>query len=212
MAKKRPRRQHAARPDPVQERLADWLFLRTLDDIELHLKTPQDRYSLLGIAPLLRKLFVDGDRLVERVNRKSRLSLQFVTHEAVRPAVELGGETRFWAQGAAVIPGHDSSPLAFCESASAWMAHITGEAGGRPLRVRDIIKHCAHVEGGVHLGRPSSVQEAAMFGLVHALLDDNLPSEVLAGSPVGALSPIATVSLAGLSTLRDAVRERSSGA
>ena len=43
-----------------QMMLAEWLFIRTLDDLRTRCDNPteQTRYALLGIAPLLRKLFI----------------------------------------------------------------------------------------------------------------------------------------------------------
>ncbi len=42
--------------------LAEWLFVETIDDLHRRTDDPasRTRYELLGIAPLLRKLLLDG--------------------------------------------------------------------------------------------------------------------------------------------------------
>ena len=48
------------------------LFINTLHDLELRISS-SDEYSVLMAAALLRKLLVDGGRLMDQANRKYRL-------------------------------------------------------------------------------------------------------------------------------------------
>jgi hypothetical protein len=58
-----------AREMGTQMILAEWLFVETVADVRHRSQNPGDRsrYGLLGIAPMLRKLLLDGASLVDTV-------------------------------------------------------------------------------------------------------------------------------------------------
>jgi hypothetical protein len=51
----------------AQMMLAEWLFVETVSDVRRRSEDPgsRSRYELLRIAPLLRKLLLDGSTLVD---------------------------------------------------------------------------------------------------------------------------------------------------
>ena len=58
----------------------DELFVRTLADLRRRLERGrQDEYEAMGIAGLLRKLLIDGQSLVDQVNRDRRLKITYRT-------------------------------------------------------------------------------------------------------------------------------------
>ena len=67
-----------ARDTGNQMILAEWLFVEPVADVRHRSQNPSDRsrYELLGIAPLLRKLLLDGASLVDTV-RAGRLEVPF---------------------------------------------------------------------------------------------------------------------------------------
>ena len=52
------------------------LFIHTLNDLEKRVEST-DEYDVLMAAALLRKLLVDGGRLMDQINRAHRLKLRF---------------------------------------------------------------------------------------------------------------------------------------
>ena len=58
-----------ARDIGIQMMLAEWLFVETIADVRQRSNGPstRSRYELLGIAPLIRKLLLDGTSLVDTV-------------------------------------------------------------------------------------------------------------------------------------------------
>lgn len=65
--------------------LAEWLLVETVADVRRRSQRPggRDRYELLGIAPLLRKLLIDARPLVNTVR-------------AVRPEVPTDFRIKQW--------------------------------------------------------------------------------------------------------------------
>jgi hypothetical protein len=53
-----------------------FLFCRTVEDIGNIIEKP-DNYEILRSSALLRQLLVDGNRLVDVVNRQARVKIQF---------------------------------------------------------------------------------------------------------------------------------------
>ena len=52
------------------------LFIRTIEDLEKRI-IDNDPYEILGASALIRKLFLDDNPLVNQVNRKYKIKLQF---------------------------------------------------------------------------------------------------------------------------------------
>ncbi len=52
------------------------LFLRTLEDFAQRIAS-EDAYEVLGASALIRKLLIDSSPLVDQVNQKYRLKIEF---------------------------------------------------------------------------------------------------------------------------------------
>lgn len=142
--------------DAARQHLADWLFLETLADLRDRMAAPVDltaRYRVLGIAPLLRKLVLDGDKtLLHKARaRGSRPAPRFRATAYSYAPIPDGMKM----QGLGLLPHSpvEDEPLSLDELLKLKAGHVFGH----DLTVADVIRHYANVEGGVHLGRSESV-------------------------------------------------------
>jgi hypothetical protein len=175
--------------------LVEWLFLKTIEDIKQRAES-QDRYAVLGIAPLLRKLFIDAEPLLQAVRRhRQQPSVGFRFNPFV-PKPRLQGPPTWRAvleYGRDELVGDpDSSRLTAKQFLSASVAAWQGES----LSVRDVVKHYSNIEGGVHLGISDSDFSDVVLEIFPPFYD-RVPD------PVRMLIPIARVAIDGLHELRD---------
>ena len=182
-----------------QARVAEWLFVKTYEDLERRAKSQTiDRYQLLGCAGLLRKLLLDQQPLLDRVNTRYRLSLPFHAQEMKKSHPRgLSADYLYWMQGSHILPGHDSTPLKTYKRPD-WVRHKVGQCPEGNITVGDLIKFASHVEGGVHAGRPSTPVEKALQRLTPSLIEDDIPEEVTVSSPIGQLMYVSGVTLSGM--------------
>ncbi len=147
----------------------DLIFTQTLDDITNVIETP-DSYRILRSSALLRQLLVDGNRLVDVVNRESKLKIQFrIADSWETPYTKLvleDGPVFF-----AVLDGLSpdtvlSKGVPIKElSRDEFLSHRVVFTNGQYITVRDIVDHCANVMGGVHLGAPKQGSQKSLSNL-----------------------------------------------
>lgn len=182
------------------------LFLQTLDDLESRARA-DDAYTLLLASGLIRKLFLDGARsLVDRVNRIYRLKLEFAIIDTQHilstfAAAGISPQTlELLAIGDALDP--DSIPNAPRRTVNrdTFFGTEIQISEGIAFTVSEIVRHQAHIRGGVHAGAPRDDREQAL-----SKADD---SYVLLGGPPGLLHlrAISTVILKALAPLRVVVQ------
>jgi len=178
------------------------LFLRTLGDLEIKVSS-SDSYEILQASALIRKLFLDGNRLVDQVNRVHGLKIKFevvdtqellgIFTEADIPALE------FLAIGDALDPDILPNPPRKFVSRDTFFATKVQVSGGQDLTIQDIILYQANVAGGVHRSDPRTIREQAI-----ALNEDSLT--ILGQAPgLQQLKAIGRVILKALASLRVAV-------
>lgn len=183
----------------AQQHLADWLFLETLDDLRRRIPEPRGikaRYQLLGIAPLLRKLLLDGDKtLLHKVRRASK-DRPLPMFRADSLHVPSGPEGRvLWVFGLTTSPESEIAPLSLDQFLKLRAGHILGE----DVSVDEVIRHYANVEGGVHLGRSKTrASDLMQLAMINPPVELPLHIEVLAS--------IAFVVVQGLRELENVVR------
>lgn len=179
--------------------MADWLFVNTLEDIKLRSRDPEasDRYTLLGLAPLLRKMVMDQTNLFQPSASVRRMKVTFRINPYVpqdaRPRLE-----RVFGLGHAEMVGTESTPAVGVQKLC---RTPVGEFEGEPVTVGDLIGHYAHVEGGVHLGRPEQPM-SHMFAV--------MSTRIIAKSPfawVTSLAYIGQVVYEGLRPLQASILE-----
>lgn len=157
----------------VQMILAEWLFVETVADVRHRSQNPGDRsrYELLGIAPLLRKLLLDGTSLVDTVKAgRPEILLEFRVRPWLPPATDIKvGAPRYSLRlgGPELVGKPDNSAV---RTAAEFVAARVGLVEGRDLTIRDVVRYYSHVEGGVHFGEPREAGQATLSSLAPLLL------------------------------------------
>lgn len=173
------------------------LFLHTLIDIEAKYLS-QIPYQLIRSSAMLRQLFLDESPLVYQVNRNYSIRLQFYsgTYQTSPPDIEIEN-IYYWLTPEIGFGRRDPPPLVNLEKFLKSPCLLNGTT--YVASVADVIKICANVMGGVHLGSPKSEVDKA---LMH--LDD---SSIAFGSKPSlvTISGIIRVSLHALKPLVDAM-------
>jgi len=139
------------------------LFLNTISDIKDKL-SKRDSYSIIRGSGLLRHLLIDGEPLVHVVNRKFKLKIEFETLDftfkiPIRPLIH-------WKTlDASAFP-----------NARKIRVDLKGFLGADCLTfkdhdftVKDILKACAHIKGGVHSGVAKTDKDKDILNLDEVL-------------------------------------------
>jgi hypothetical protein len=136
---------------------AEQLFLATVADIDAKLVQP-NRYTLIRAAGLLRQLFLDEKPLVHVVNRNHRAKLLF-------ERIEYGTQLPLSPDAHWVNPDCSQFPKAQSVSISmdAFLKSPCLTLHQHTASIADLIKVCAHVKGGIHLGKATTDEEKALI-------------------------------------------------
>ena len=173
----------------------DRLFLETLDDLEARIREDASEYDLLRVAALLRELLVDESRLVDQVNRASKVAPRFRLRVKT-PDPE--NEFEFWL-------GLDPSaevdvPILELDLKELLRSSVVFLPSSR-ITVLQVITLAANVRGGVHRGKPKDPAHAAFENFRLKLRHGDMPVELLI------VETISRIVLAGLDPLRSVVRD-----
>jgi hypothetical protein len=143
---------------------AEALFLATLDDLAARSEPGRSTYDVIQIAALLRKLLLDGSRLVDTVNGIQRLPLRFRAN--VRQPPDVPGLV-FWSIQDGLDP--DTALSLRGNTADLTRDQFLGLTiilvGGERLTVADIVRYLAHIAGAVHIGTPTTAKEKALAAM-----------------------------------------------
>lgn len=197
--------------------LAEWLFVETVTDVRRrsHEPSARSRYELLGIAPLLRKLLIDGRPLLNtvRVGRPD-VPTEFRIKQWSAPERGLDGEELPYLLrlgGPELVGGPDDPALPKLRQ---FIGARVGLVQGQPLTVREVVKYYANVEGGVHFGVPDEDVQRVLNQMASLLLGhSNGQIETLAHIGtivVDALTPLCESILASpmIDTRRHRINDR----
>ncbi len=154
-------------------------------------------YDLVRSSRVLRQLLLDGDALLQLVNRKLRASPVF----RVRTHVE-GLESADW-MNTAISWSDENTPYADL-SLQQFLSHRLGVANGEEITVRQIIKYAAIVLGGVHF-KVDKGGEYEGIARLHADRDNDGLTAVLKS-----LGQIGAVTRDALIPVRDLLLKRES--
>lgn len=212
-------------PDISQDELqaiAQWVFMNTMVDLEARINDPGitgPRYQMLGVAPLLRKLLIDGGTLVDRVNRRYRLDLEYEIVPFALDDLECFEILKAHTAGSLpplpdipywriFMPGallsSDESPGQSLGRAHFLNSHV-GVVSGHRLSVRELVKFYCIVEGGVHIGDPRKPYERDILRTVTSELVQ--PMHGVDGSPIGTLHSVGEIVRRALVPLMKAVTD-----
>lgn len=160
-----------ARDIGAQMMLAEWLFVETVSDVRRRSEDPgsRSRYELLGIAPLLRKLFLDGSALVDTVRTARReVPIEFRINPWSGPDGRGDGLPYAIRLGDSKLVG--SPPGLELSSVEDFTCTRVGLVDGANLTVRQVVRYYAHVEGGVHFGIPKEDGQQTINQMAPVLL------------------------------------------
>lgn len=174
------------------DRYGAWLFEMSLRDIEHRVSfdrtSPEHAYQRLGIAPLLRKLLLDGEPLIQRIRRvHPDVPVVFTVGHVRRDRVTVTGDS---------VIGMIEPPQPVELGLKQFLGHPFMQVTGSTITVGDVIRHFAHVDGGVHLGKPQNDSERVLSRVA--------PMLFIGGGWTIALSELGRVTLAACAPLRAA--------
>src|SRR5882724_3312201 len=135
------------------------MYLGTIRELESKLAT-DDYYSLVRASGLMRQLLADSHCLMDSANEDFGLKLQFevLAQEPIsRP------DTFDWISiDPSPVPG---TPCTRKVNHEQLLKVQCGSVNGDCFTVLDIIRACAHVKGGVHIGEAKRSQEKLVVEL-----------------------------------------------
>jgi len=137
------------------------LFLRTLVDLQERANS-SDAYEVLGISALLRKLLLDGGPLVDQVNRKYGLKLEYEICKSSGPPAGLPPPAIYSVEDG-LDP--DTAPPFLPRirvKRDQLLKQVLLVTGGHEHSLRDVVLFAANVMGGVHAGSPQDEKEQAL--------------------------------------------------
>jgi len=175
------------------------LFEYTLRDLKQR-TTATEEYEVLMSAALLRKLLLDGGRLMDQVNRSHRLDLRFRI-SGVSPYEQLMYEQSpmFWAIEDALDPESPLTYAPFDATRDEFLKRRVMRFAGSWITVRDVIDQLANIDGAVHSGKAKDERQRALQAAASFYNRGGLPGVVSQVRLIG------RITVEGLSPLRDAV-------
>ena len=174
----------------------EFLFVKTLEDIEEKL-SKRDTYNSLMLAALLRKLIIDGSKsLLHQVNQKYRMTIRFTANDLlilspVHEITFLSLEDSTDPESCTHMPLKRPVSLKIDK----FLKHTVMICNGHMITVQKLIDNIAHVQGGVHAGNATSSIDCALEELSNSLFVGNLPAGM------NTLRGVASIVLRGLDPL-----------
>lgn len=179
----------------------DEFFCNAIDEIQGVVDNPSS-YGILRSSALLRQLLLDRERLVDVVNRDRHVRLRFKVADGWERAERIAQLTNLQFIGVFDGIHPDGLPNARIRDLTRdqFLNYNVLRVNGRTLTVRDVLLHCAHVDGGVHFGRPRTPEQQILTSI--------RDSVEIGGFPVNLrqLLPILRIVLDSLRPLYDAIQ------
>lgn len=157
---------------------AERLFLATMGDLDRRLDGT-DEYETLMIAPLLRKLLLDGQPLVHQVNARyrHRICFRYTTNGYRKLVLEM--KPSFWAMEDGLDPETHHTKSAIADGGlDQFLKIIVIAVGNESYTIHQVIDLICHVEGGVHAGTSRDARQAALKAVERSISVGSLPPAV----------------------------------
>jgi hypothetical protein len=155
-----------------------------------------DTFNLLQAAAILRRLLLDASPVIHLANKGHRASLRFpVVDEHRTRNVDLGPVFTFIN----FCPDFAATDEIGLLSLDKLLATAVLRDNERNFSVREVIKVCANLKGGIHFDQPESQEEKALIGL------DKKYLVFFSEASIATLPSIAWSVIAGLRPLVDAI-------
>lgn len=155
------------------------LFLRTLDDLENRISSNDD-YTVLRASALIRELFLDGERLVDKVNQPFGFKFKFeiIDTDQLLNIFKAPGMPLFEFVGIqdALDPNSIPNPPKKMASRDAFFNTKIQISNKKSFTVSELILHQANIEGGVHALSPRNDKEVTLSQIEDSLRILGLPA------------------------------------
>lgn len=160
------------------------LFIRTLQDLRTKIES-NDPYEILMASALLRKLLIDDSPLMNQVNRKFKLKINFIVNDRQLPIITEG--LALWSIQDGFDPDtsvpHLSNPVTLDKDGMLKRPVLI--INGAVITVLDLIKFLSHVQGAVHSGNPKEVKEKILKEAESALTVGGMPAGIRTVCAIG---------------------------
>lgn len=155
----------------------DELFIRTLKDLKTKIES-NDPYEILMASALLRKLLIDGSSLVDQINSKFKLKINFIVNDRQPPIITDG--LAFWSIQDGFDPDtsvpHLSHPVTLGKDKMLKRPVLI--INGAIITVLDLIKFLSNVQGAVHLGNPRETKDEVLEQVEETLTVGGVPAGI----------------------------------
>jgi hypothetical protein len=183
----------------------DELFIETLRDLEARVQPGVGEYEILMSSLLLRKLLLDGEPLMDAVNRDRRVRVTFLTNMREPIWSRVGGsKPEFWSIEDGLDP---DTALAGSEpqelKRDAFLAHRVMVVNGIDISVHDLIDQAAHITGAVHALVPTTDKQRILAEVSARLRVAGY------GAAIRPLQAVGRIVLRGANPLREAIEAES---
>jgi hypothetical protein len=176
-------------------------FVLTLRDVEEHVER-RTTYHTLRAAGLLRHLLLDNPKLIDLANRRIRQKIRFRVLDtgAWVSSQSEGGEFELWSNTIAPVSQEAyEDGLSRDVTLDKFLKIHMFRWKEYSFDVKDVIRLAAHVQGGVHHGKPRDKRESIQYDLAYEKSVINEPLYILC------LIQIASVVLESLKPLRQEI-------
>jgi len=149
---------------PAPDNVADSferLFIETINDIQEKLSTNR-KYDIIKASGLLRILLLDAEPLVYKINKKYKVKLEFEVGEyKEKLPIETNLELHIRNLDVYKFPGAKTDKTNVKEL----LAIKCTNYKSTEISVKDLIKYCAHIKGGIHTGKPEDTIDKALISV-----------------------------------------------
>jgi hypothetical protein len=128
---------------------SEQFFLRTVYDLSKRFNNT-DNYETLKIAGLLRLLLLDNPCLIDTVNKKYRLRLEYNPADSRLKTHSPSKHIELFVTTSSLYSFRDGDGFAPAKVRNAFLKVPCAAVGGQIITIEDVILYCAHKAGGVH--------------------------------------------------------------
>jgi len=147
-------------PDKLKDNL-ERFFIETVIDIIQKLNSGK-QYDIIKASGLLRQMLLDKEPLVFIINRKFKVKLEFEVVEYRDKLPIDDGRTELHARFLNPnFPGAKTTKTSLKE----FLSIKCLEYESTEITIKEIIKYCSHIKGGIHTGKPEDDIDITLISL-----------------------------------------------
>ena len=147
-------------PDKLKDNY-ERFFIETIIDIIEKLRNDR-KYDTIKASGLLRHLLLDKEPLVYKINKKYKVKLEFeVIEYKEKIPIENDLELHIRNLDSNNFPGAKTVKTSLKELLSINCINYKGTE----ITVKELIKYCAHIKGGIHTGKPEDKIDETLIAI-----------------------------------------------